>query len=111
MQQKQKKQSDVAVLLSYAGSYKGLTYLGLCLSAAAMVLGMLPYICIWLAVRDLIAAAPDWTEATGISRGRGQMLLRACSAPGGKTGTGQEVSSASGGAKTMTAMIFAVNHH
>ena len=40
MQQKQKKQSDVAVLLSYAGSYKGLTYLGLCLSAGAMVLGI-----------------------------------------------------------------------
>ncbi len=65
---KEKKQSDVAVLLGYAGSYRGLTYLGLALSAAAMVLGMLPYICIWLAVRDLIAVAPDWTRAAGIER-------------------------------------------
>ncbi|MCR4951643.1 MAG: ABC transporter ATP-binding protein/permease [Solobacterium sp.] len=63
-----KKKSDVAVLLEYAGSYKGLTFLGLGLSALAMVLGMLPYICIWLAVRDLIAAAPDWTSAAGIAR-------------------------------------------
>lgn len=64
---KEKKKSDIAVLLSYAGSYKGLTYLGLALSAVAMVLGMLPYICIWLVVRDLIAAAPDWTQASDIS--------------------------------------------
>ena len=45
-----------------------LTYLGLALSAAAMILGMLPYICIWLAARDLIAVAPDWTRAAGIER-------------------------------------------
>lgn len=63
---KEKKKSDLAVLLEYAGSYKGLTFLGLALSAAAMILGMLPYICIWLVIRDLIAAAPDWTEAAGI---------------------------------------------
>ena len=65
---KEKKQSDVAVLLGYAGSYKGLTFLGLGFSALAMILGMAPYICIWLVVRDLIAAAPDWTQAAGIAR-------------------------------------------
>ena len=65
---KEKKQSDVAVLLEYAGSYKGLTFLGLGLSALAMILGMAPYICIWLVARDLIAAAPDWTSASGIAR-------------------------------------------
>ena len=65
---KEKKQSDLAVLLGYAGSHKGLTFLGLGLSAVAMVLGMLPYICIWLVARDLIAVAPDWTQATGIAR-------------------------------------------
>ena len=62
-----KKKSDLSVLLGYAGSYKKLTFIGLALSAAAMILGMLPYICIWLAARDLIAVAPDWTRATGIS--------------------------------------------
>ena len=65
---KEKKQSDVAVLLKYAGSYKRLTFLGLGLSAAAMILGMAPYICIWLAARDLISVAPHWTEASGIAR-------------------------------------------
>lgn len=65
---KEKKQNDLSVLLEYAGNYKGLTFLGLGLSGIAMILGMLPYICIWLAARDLIAAAPDWTRAVGISR-------------------------------------------
>ncbi len=65
---KEKKKNDLAVLLDYAGSYKGLTFLGLGLSGIAMILGMLPYICIWLAARDLIAVAPNWTQAAGISR-------------------------------------------
>ena len=64
---KKKKKSDLAVLLGYAGSYKGLTFLGLGLSALAMVLGMAPYICIWLVARDLIAVAPNWTQASGVA--------------------------------------------
>ena len=65
---KEKKKNDLAVLLDYAGSYKSLTFLGLGLSGIAMILGMLPYICIWLAARDLIAVASNWTQAAGISR-------------------------------------------
>ena len=65
---KEKKQSDLSVLLNYAGSYKGLTFLGLGLSAVAMILGMLPYICIWLVARDLISVAPNWMQATSIAR-------------------------------------------
>ena len=45
---KKKKQNDLADLLKYAGNYKSLTFIGLGLSAIAMILGMLPYICIWL---------------------------------------------------------------
>ncbi|MBQ4428736.1 MAG: ABC transporter ATP-binding protein [Clostridia bacterium] len=65
---KEKKKSELSVLLDYAGKYKPLTFIGLALSAIAMVLGMAPYVCIWLAARDLIAAAPNWTEASGIAR-------------------------------------------
>ena len=64
----EKKKSDIAVLLSYSGNYKGLTFLGLALSGIAMILGMLPYICIWLVARDLIAVAPDWTRATEVGK-------------------------------------------
>ena len=73
---KEKKQSDVSVLLGYAGSYKGLTFLGLGLSAAAMILGMAPYICVWLVARGLIAVAPDWTQAAGVVRYAGWLLER-----------------------------------
>ena len=65
---KKKQQSDLSVLLGYAGNYKGLTFLGLALSAVAMILGMAPYLCIWLVVRDLVAVAPSWAQAAEISR-------------------------------------------
>lgn len=65
---KQEKKNDVAVLLEYAGSRRGLTFLGLVLSAVSMLLSMAPYICIWLAARDLIEVAPEWTEAQNVSQ-------------------------------------------
>ena len=65
---KQKKKSDVAVLLDYAGSHRGLTYLGLFLSSVSMLLSMVPYLCIWLVARDLIAAAPNWTQAENVTQ-------------------------------------------
>ena len=63
---KEKKQNEISELLGYAGKYKWLTFLGMFLSAVAMIMGMIPYICIWLAARDLISVAPNWTEATNI---------------------------------------------
>ena len=65
---KQKKKSDIAALLNYAGSHRELTFLGLGLSAISMLLSMAPYLCIWLAARDLIAVAPDWTQARNLAR-------------------------------------------
>ena len=63
-----KEKSDVAVLLDYAGSHRGLTYLGLFLSSVSMLLSMVPYLCIWLVARDLIAAAPNWTQAENVTQ-------------------------------------------
>ena len=64
---KQKKQNALSVLLEYAGSHRRLTLLGLGLSAVSMVCSMIPYLCIWLAARDLIAVAPDWTQAQNVT--------------------------------------------
>ena len=64
---KQKKQNALTVLLGYAGSHRRLTFLGLGLSAVSMVCSMIPYLCIWLAARDLIAVAPDWTRARSVT--------------------------------------------
>lgn len=65
---KQKKPNALSVLLDYAGSHKKLTFLGLTLSAASMLMSLAPYICIWLVARDLIAVAPNWTQAQSIAR-------------------------------------------
>ena len=63
----EKKQGDLSVLLGYAGERKGLTFLGLALSAIAMALSMVPYVCVWLVVRDLVAVAPNWSAAGSIA--------------------------------------------
>lgn len=65
---KQKKKSDVAILMDYAGSHRILTYIGLILSAVSMILSMIPYVCIWLVARDLIAVAPNWSQAEMITQ-------------------------------------------
>ena len=64
---KEKKRSDVAKLLEYAGNRRGLTFLGLTLSAVSMVLSMAPYILIWLVARELISVAPNWEEAGNVT--------------------------------------------
>ena len=63
----QKNQSPLMRLLSYAGNYKALTFLGLFLSGIAQICGMVPYICIWLVVRDLVMVAPKFSEAKKIA--------------------------------------------
>ena len=65
---KEKKKSPLSRLMEYTGNYRGLLYSGLFLSAISMVLGMAPYICIWLVIRDLVSVAPNWTQATEIAQ-------------------------------------------
>ena len=62
-----KKGSGIGELLAFAGDRRALSYLGCALSAASQLLGFGPYVCIWLAARDLIAVAPNWSEATGLA--------------------------------------------
>lgn len=54
-----KKQSNLSKLLGYAGGYKKLTVLGCALSGAAAVLGLVPYVCVWLVARGVLSAYPD----------------------------------------------------
>ena len=61
-----KKRGTVGKLLDFAGERRPLTYLGCALSAVAMALNMVPYVCIWLVIRDLVAVAPNWTQATEV---------------------------------------------
>ena len=50
----QKKQSSLSRILSYAGGHKNLTLLGCILSALSAVLGLIPYVCVWLAARNVL---------------------------------------------------------
>ena len=63
-----KQKSPLSRLLEFAGNYKILTFTGLLLSGIAQVCGMIPYICIWLVIKDLVATAPNFTEAQNISK-------------------------------------------
>ena len=66
-EERDKGKGTVSRLLDFAGDRRGLTYVGCVLSAVAMAVNMVPYVCIWLVVRDLVAVAPNWKEAHSIS--------------------------------------------
>lgn len=61
-----KKKSALTTLLAYAGNYKALTFIGLALSAISMLCSIVPYVCIWLVVRDLIAAMPNFSQVQNV---------------------------------------------
>lgn len=61
-----KRTGGIARIFEFAGSRRPLTIIGCALSAIAMALSMAPYVFIWLAVRDLISAAPIWSAATNV---------------------------------------------
>ena len=50
------KSSDLKRLMQCAGRYKVLAYLSWILSAVSAVLALLPFICIWMIIRDVLAA-------------------------------------------------------
>lgn len=56
---KQKKPSSLTRILGYAGGHKNLTILGCILSALSAVLGLAPYLCVWLVARSILAAWPS----------------------------------------------------
>ena len=63
---KEKKKNAITTLLNYAGNFRILTYIGLTLSAISMLCSIVPYICIWLVVRDLIEAIPNFSNIQNI---------------------------------------------
>nr|MCR4871273.1 ABC transporter ATP-binding protein [Atopobiaceae bacterium] len=63
----EKKRGTIAQLLDFAGERRSLTIVGCVLSALAMAVNMVPYVCVWLVIRGLIAVAPNWTEATDVA--------------------------------------------
>lgn len=50
------KNGELSSMFEYAGNYHALTVLGCVLSGISTILSMLPFVCIWLVVRDLLGA-------------------------------------------------------
>lgn len=65
---KQKKANSLSRILKYAGGHKNLTLLGCVLSALSAVLGLLPYVCVWPAVRSVLAGWPDLSGAADLAQ-------------------------------------------
>ena len=64
----EKQKSPLSRLLDFAGAYRSLTFVGLFLSAVAQICGMVPYLCVYLVLKDLILAAPHFSDAANIAR-------------------------------------------
>lgn len=64
----QKGNTVIPRLLKYAGRYRFLTWAACALSGVSAVLGLCPFICIWLVVREVFHALPDVSTAQGLGR-------------------------------------------
>ena len=63
-----KKNKNLSELMSYAGKHKYLTYSSLILSVISAVLALLPFVFIFLVIKEVIEVAPNYSEAIHIVR-------------------------------------------
>ena len=57
----------VGRLLGFAGSRKKLAVLGCVLAGVNGIFVVMPLVCVWFVLRDLVAAAPNWSSAEGLA--------------------------------------------
>ena len=60
------KNNNFKELMSYARKYKILTYLSLVLGAISGILALVPFIYIWLIVKEVIEVMPNFADATNM---------------------------------------------
>ena len=61
-----KKQSNFSRLMGYAGRHRIFTYASLLLSAVSALTALIPLVYVWMILRDVLAAAPDYAQAVDI---------------------------------------------
>ena len=61
-----KKQSNLSRLMGYAGNYRYFTYASWVLSAVSALVALIPFLYIWMILRDVLAVAPDYAQAVNI---------------------------------------------
>ena len=62
-----KKQSNLSRLLGYAGNHKYLIYASWILSAISALVSLVPYLYIWLVMREVLETAPHFENAVGLT--------------------------------------------
>lgn len=65
---KSQKQNSLAILFRYAGGHHVLTVLGCILSGVSAVIGLMPYVFVWLVARDVLAVYPNFTAAGNLEK-------------------------------------------
>ena len=63
---KEKKPSVLSRLFRYGAGIKHYTYIGMFLSGVSVVCGVLPFVFIWLCVKELFASYPDISFGEGV---------------------------------------------
>ena len=61
-----KKQSDFSRLMGYAGGHRFFTYASWVLSAISALVALVPFLYIWMILRDVLEAAPNYAQAVNI---------------------------------------------
>lgn len=69
-----KKQSNLKRLLGYAGGYQFLTYASWVFSALSALMALVPFWYIWRILREVLAVAPDFSQAQNLT-GNGWMAV------------------------------------
>lgn len=62
-----KKQSNLSRLMEYAGGRRFLTYASWVLSALSALVALIPFWYIWCMIRDVIAVAPEFSQAENLT--------------------------------------------
>ena len=52
--------------MGYAGNYRYFTYASWVLSAVSALMALIPFLYIWMILRDVLAVAPDYAQAVNI---------------------------------------------
>lgn len=61
-----KNQSDFSRLMGYAGGHRFFTYASWVLSAISALVALVPFLYIWMILRDVLEAAPNYAQAVNI---------------------------------------------
>ena len=61
-----KKRSNFSRLMGYAGRHRIFTYASWVLSAVSALVALTPFLYIWMILRDVLAAAPNYAQAVNI---------------------------------------------